>query len=736
MTTTLRVPDLLLSAAYYPALRQAIRRRNRQACPTVTVEDPLDPFMQLEEVLALVGHLLNARLDFTARHLFLPTSLRRGSVGALIRLIDETLAPAAPSTAEVVGRLTRAFTTAVPALVPGRSRFATVGAQDAPSVSFESGAADQACTRTDQLLKKTYDASTTTWADWAVGADAWATAAAAGDLLYVGHADLMFDAFALALATAMSGVEAVWEYHGTTEGRADVVAWDGTNLTLTLDGFFGLPQVGGGTSKATGASVVVRCVSTGREVTLTSIWSGGANKVTTTDTLGQVVPSTSVNDYVVAVAWTLLPDLDGAQALLASTTETAVSWRLPQSSSENWTPAEINGVDGYWIRLRVIEVAGPVEPVLAAGGLTPGEADFYALVQTTQGETVDDVLGTSDGTNGQRFTLARNDYVAGTLSLRVGTDTDWVVTTDAADFYSSEPGTKIVYLEEQPDESWDVLFGGGEWGSAPPVSDQVAATYRRGATDNGNAGAETITRNVSGLAYLTDIRNPRSAAGWAAAEGSTREDLERVKRTKPAALRSRGKVVQAADAAALAVDEFTTSDGSRPVVRAWAVEELFGLKTIGVICVGQGGAVPTAAILSALDTWFNGETTDDPARRMLANQEAVSVGYTPRVIDGEITITVDGSTSGIAAEVAAILLEVLSPTALREDGTWAWTPGGAGVGRVSATLIGGEVFRRLSRPPVDVEVTSLEGVAPPVAVLLAAGELPYPGTWIVSVVGV
>ena len=730
MTQEIKVPDFNFMARLYPEVRQALRQRGRVNVPELTVESDRDPFMQLEQDMALIAHHCSCLGDWVARHFMLPTSTYRPGVAALLRVVDEHLAGPTPATVDLVGKLTRAFSVDQAVLVPARSRFSTLPGVDRPAIYFESGASPQGCSRTDQVLVKTCDASAPApWGAWTVGAAPWA-APAAGDAVYVGHADLLFDALAIALGTAAAGLTAVWEYYGRTETRPDAATWDGTTLTLTIDGLFG------SSASMAGAAVMVYCVSTGRRVVVSSSYVGGVNLASTTDTLGQAAPSTAAAGYIVSIEWSPLPGISGAQASLGSISATAVGWDLPQDAARSWTTTTVDGVVGYWVRWRLAAVAGGcVAPVLAAGAVAPGAADFYALVPVTQGYTVDDTLGTSDGSASQAFPLNRTTLVEGTLrALLVGTDDGWIVTEEATDLYAADPSDRLALLEMLPDGSYQVLCGDGTTGAIPPSGDAIVCSYRIGADDDGNVGAGAISRNVSGVAYLTSTANPRPASGWAAAEGSSASGLARVKRVKPAAYRSQGKAINADDCEALVINDFATSDGAKPVARAWGVEEAFGLKTIGLVVVGKGGGVVSSEIPGEIETWFNGADPNDPVRRLLANTEVTCLAFTPVAVSGAVTVTVRRSGAGVEAEVQAILAVELQPLAtFEEDGTYRWQPGRYG-GKVKVNQVEAIIYEQLSvRRPTEVQVTDLGGGGA-VDLSLGLDELPACGVWAVSVV--
>jgi len=732
MSTTVNPPDFSYTARFYPEIYAALLRRKRTLLTDLSEEDPLDPVMQFIEMVALVGHLNNARLDHVAREHYLRTARRRSSVGAILPLIDQRLLAASAAAVDVVGRVTRRLVADLANLVPARSRFSTVAGVNTPAIHFESGATAQSATRTDVLLRKAYDSSAGTYNAWALAADPWGAPPTAGDCLYLGHADLMFDGVTLDLAVAAANLTGVWEYSGHSEATPTAVAWDGVNLTFTLTSLLGA-------AARTGASVTVYSALTGQSTTVTSTWGGGLNQAVVAGTLGQdAPPSVTARDYLVSVEWTELPGLTGGT--LADVGDNIIEWALPQSTTHDWSPAVVDSDTAYWLRWRVIAVAGgPVQPRLDAVPDTQ-DHDFFALVECGQGETVEDALGNADGTAWQRFTLSRTNLIEGSVqSLSVGGDATWAVSTEPADIYSGLPADKVAVLEEQPDGTWDLVFGDGVTSALPPAAAAVVLTYRVGADNDGNVGANAVTRNTSGVAYLTDLSNPRVAVGWSAPEGSTEADLERVKRVKPAAMRTGNRAVTADDCVTLATNDYVTAAGARPVARAWGREEAFGVGSLGLVCVGSGGATLDAATLAAIGVFFNGSNANDPDRLLVANLELVATNFVERALTGSITLWVEGPvtaalTAAVQAEVQSIIDAYLAPLRTKADGTFQHLPGGLG-GRVSPQQIAGEVFRSVTTAVVsDAEVTVLDGVGPPAAsVVLADDELPSAGAWVVTV---
>ena len=71
---------------------------------------------------------------------------------------------------------------------------------------------------------------------------------------------------------------------------------------------------------------------------------------------------------------------------------------------------------------------------------------------------------------------------------------------------------------------------------------------------------------------MSRVFNPRQALGWAPKEGSTEQDLARLKIEGPATLRTRERAIATIDFEFLAT-QFVDTNGSNLVARAKAIEE-------------------------------------------------------------------------------------------------------------------------------------------------------------------
>jgi hypothetical protein len=298
--------------------------------------------------------------------------------------------------------------------------------------------------------------------------------------------------------------------------------------------------------------------------------------------------------------------------------------------------------------------------------------------------------------------------------------TPWV---EVDTFLESQANDLHFRVELGDNDRATVVFGDGQSGRVPPAgTNNIVATYRYGAEDDGNVGALTITSDRSGLSAVASLANPRPATGWKPAEGSTPETLEQAKVAGPATLRTREVALGPEDVESLSV-AFRDGTGASPFSRARAFEEGYGPKTIEVAVVASGGGLGTPAQLAALQQYLNGDRTTYPPlpKRIVANQQAVTVNYMPRVIDVTVTVYGDVEEETVRNKLAA----VIQPEARMEDGvTWEWDFGAL----VPTSRIVHEVFTS------DPDIKRVDLAVPASNVQLEPRELPVLGTLTITVV--
>lgn len=728
MSIVIVIPDFNYTGQYYPEFLEDLIQFLRTNAPELSDEDPVEPHIQIIRAQALAAHLNAVLTDLVANEMYLPTAKLRASVKALLKLIGQDLKQAAPASVDLLVQLSQTFT-AVKTTVPAGSVFSTLENRAAQVVEYEALEDVDTVARTDRVgYVYSYDANLDTYTDHTTDALAggagftpnWVGAPAAGDILYIGHAGVLWNKTRIDVDTAATGITtAVWEYFDGDydQGKPDSVTNLGSTLRFVLNGVLG-------TADRTGTQFRVRSALTGAYQDLTVTFTAGENRITTSGAdafLGQAVPSTTVSDYIVGGAWRELEDVvDPTTALSVLGDEAEITYTLPQTLEQNWRQTTVAtgslAAEAYWLRYRIIAAAGATAPDLSDVLITEGEQ--YQVLSATQGRSrEDDPLGSSDGSADQQFTLSTfpvidDDNVEVTVT-ESGVDKTYTRVTN----FLNSVGTDRHYTLEFDDDGHGIIsFGDGTNGKIPPAGvNNIKVTYRTMDAVDGNVGADTIDVNRSGVAYIATVTNPRAAAGFAVAEGSTDEDLARVKIAAPAALRAQERAVSPQDAETVAT-QFVAADGSKPIARALAIEESFGPKTVEVVCVGTGGAQVPADKLSEVETFFNGD--DDTPGRILFNTEATPTNFSPLAVD--ITATVKG---GNATAILTALTALLNPLAKKADGTWAHEFGG----EVTLARLY-QVVMDTSPPPTDVTF------ATPVAnVDLATRELPTVGTLTITV---
>jgi Baseplate J-like protein len=213
-----------------------------------------------------------------------------------------------------------------------------------------------------------------------------------------------------------------------------------------------------------------------------------------------------------------------------------------------------------WIRARLLDAAA-ADPRLLGGV-------FLNAVDAVQAATVrGEVLGTSNGSPGQRLRLSRTPVLAGQRILvreperppqpeeaelgreegpdavrEAGGGQLWVRWHEVRSLVASGPRSRHYTLDRH---SGEVRFGDGSHGLVPPFTGPggiVAEVYRSGGGAAGNRPAGAVSRLTTSNPLLASVTNPAPAAG-----GSAAETLAGVRERGPQSLRHRDRAVTPED---------------------------------------------------------------------------------------------------------------------------------------------------------------------------------------------
>lgn len=681
MSAEIVIPDFPFSSHFYPEILEDLINFMRSNAPELTDEDPTEPHIQLLRSFALSGHLNNVLLDMVANESFLPTAKLRASHRNLLALIAVKLKQATPATADILTTLTRKFSTGV-TTVPSKSSFATLETRAASAVEYEV-LEDVTTERTDQVgLVYSYDSTSDAFADHTAEAITpsgsfspnWGTVQN-NDALYIGHRSILWDKMTFAVSAVTGGVitSGVWEYFDGNFDQGNPTSV--TNLGITLR--FNVNSILGSADR-TGTTVRVRCNATGAFQDLVVAFVAGENRITTATGpnafLGQLVPSLIATDYTVGTDWRELHNVVDGTGNFNATGTTDVSFTLPQTLLQNWRKTTVGAgvlaVKAYWIRFRAIVTTGAVT-ALAIDEVKITEGEQYQVINATQGRSREDnPLGSSDGSASQEF-IFTNLPVIDDANLRIfvneaGVEREYL---RVENFLNSVSTDRHFTVDFDDDGIATITFGDGVNGRIPPAGvNNIRSTYRTMDEVDGNVGADTITVNRSGIAWIGNLTNPRGATGFNFKEGSTVDDLARLKVAGPATLRIRERAVSTEDVELLVLD-FIAADGSKPVKRALGIEEAFGPKTVEAVVVGAGGAQVPPDKLSEIQDFFNGVVTK--RGKIVLNHEATVTNFTPYLLG--VNAVVDG---GNETAILTALTALLNPL-FKEDGvSFLWKFGG------------------------------------------------------------
>lgn len=257
---------------------------------------------------------------------------------------------------------------------------------------------------------------------------------------------------------------------------------------------------------------------------------------------------------------------------------------------------------------------------------------LFAGVPVEEGRLVAaELLGTSDGTPNQQFTLAHAGAVlrapgpaqaaARDLIVRSelgGVVTEWTLRDSLA--FSRADQTDVA-VEVDDEDRATVQFGDGLLGAIPASGASITATYRVGGGEQGNVPANTIrvVADAPQLALLAaEVTNPLPATG-----GAEREDIEHAVAHAPDVFRSLRRAVTADDYRALAL-QFSGVGKVRAEATAW--------NTVTLYVAPQGGGQVSDVLQAALLAYF------EDKRPITTTIQVDDVDYVPVHVTAEVGV--------------------------------------------------------------------------------------------------
>src|SRR5882724_5497145 len=338
---------------------------------------------------------------------------------------------------------------------------------------------------------------------------------------------------------------------------------------------------------------------------------------------------------------------------------------LTFNGPRNFEKRSVFDSEAWWLRARLESGSYDLAPVL--------RAVLVNAVDAINGVTVKEVLGSSDGSIDQSFTLANSPILAGpqvwvlepdaptpadrkTILSEEGPeaiepDADgtgtWVRWHEVENFFDSQPGSRHYLCDPIKGE---LTFGDGRKGWVPPVArDSIKCEYRLGGGVAGNVGANTLTVLKQSIAFVQNVTNPFAAQG-----GADPESIEEAKRRGTFAIKNRDRAITTEDYESLALA------ASRRVARAKCVQASDG--SISLLLVpkaergnGDARAVPSRDLIDRVASYID-------KRRLITAR--VNVGK-PKLMPVSLELTISlkaGATADrVKADVKEKIRKLLNP---------------------------------------------------------------------------
>ena len=338
---------------------------------------------------------------------------------------------------------------------------------------------------------------------------------------------------------------------------------------------------------------------------------------------------------------------------------------LTLAGPRNFEKRSVFDSEAFWLRARLESGSYDLPPVL--------RAVLVNAVDAINGVTVEEVLGSSDGSIDQSFKLANSPILAnpqvwilepdapnptdrktiqaeeGPESIKPDDDGNgtWVRWHEVENFFDSLPGSRHYLCDPIKGE---VQFGDGRKGWVPPTGrDSVKIEYRLGGGVVGNVGANTLTVLKQSVAFVQSVTNPFTAQG-----GADPETIEEAKRRGTYAIKNRDRAITAEDYEQLALA------ASRRVARAKCVQASDG--SISLLLVpkaeredGDARAVPSRDLIDRVASYID-------KRRLITAR--VNVGK-PKLVPVSLELTISlkpGATADrVKADVKDKVKQLLNP---------------------------------------------------------------------------
>ncbi len=271
--------------------------------------------------------------------------------------------------------------------------------------------------------------------------------------------------------------------------------------------------------------------------------------------------------YTESAKWVRLDVLDETRGLMRPG---VIEFVFPQ----DFKKTKEFGKELYWI--RAVDVKDTFKPIWSHPPVVRKETAsprikgiFLNTTWAIQAETIkDEILGSSDGTTGQSFTLTKTPIISediwineirtiseeerkdilekGEYEARETKDEKgnviefWVKWKPVEGLLTSSKDDRHYEIHKVPGE---IKFGDEVYGKIPPIgTDNIKTNYRTGGGSKGNVRAYEIKDLKTSIPFLDKAFNPLSASGGTEVEG-----IEKTIERGPQVLKHRNRAITAQD---------------------------------------------------------------------------------------------------------------------------------------------------------------------------------------------
>ncbi len=371
---------------------------------------------------------------------------------------------------------------------------------------------------------------------------------------------------------------------------------------------------------------------------------GGASAV--------VAPAQIVWEYWAGTAWRPLKVL--SDTTLAFTLPGFLQVMLPAAGLivPSTMPGKVDAKRA-WLRARLAATFYEQAPTLS---LVRANAVAALAAQSVQNE----VVGGSDGSPNQTFTLSSTPVLDGTLELTIDEGSGPQLWTEVDDFSGSGPNDTVYLLDPT---TGVITLGDGVQGHIPvanltnPSGSIVAVSYQFGGGAASNIPAGTSLTLMTGIAGIDAgaLSMPFAAYG-----GSDEETLQSAMNRAPAALKSQNRAVTCEDYETLAKQ-------AGPIARAKALPlshpDFPGMQVPGVVSVivvpdaVSPAPMPSPGLLRTVCAYLD-------QRRLIATElYVIAPTYVPVSVTLQVLAQPDADTATVEQAVESALTTFLDPLA-------------------------------------------------------------------------